>query len=181
MYRINDREDIYDFTWSPQGQYLIIGCTDNSLVFWDAQQGKILKSIKEHSHFVQGLCWDPFEEVFVSQSSDRSVKVFHYKWNSKGSSLAIKCCQTLSKWPYCELFNKDEHTEDEIGKILSKRFYDDETLVSFFRRLDFTPDGSLLITPTGILPKANEETFNPSNNEANIHYVFIYTRASLLR
>ena len=29
------------------------------------------------------------------------------------------------------------------------RMYHDETLVSFFRRLTFSPDGSLLVTPTG--------------------------------
>lgn len=33
----------------------------------------------------------------------------------------------------------------------SGRIYHDETLVSFFRRLTFTPDGSLLLAPAGIV------------------------------
>ena len=47
--------------------------------------------------------------------------------------------------------------------------YFNETLSSFFRRLTFTPDGSLLLTPAGQF-KTSEEIINT---------VYIYTRAGL--
>jgi WD40 repeat protein len=38
--RISDNEDIYGLEWSPTGQYLIIGLTDNTAVIFDYHQGK---------------------------------------------------------------------------------------------------------------------------------------------
>lgn len=54
-----------------------------------------------------------------------------------------------------------------------KRLYHDETLVTFFRRLTFSPDGSLLLTPAGL-------NFRNIQSERD-HCVYVYTRASLLR
>lgn len=57
--------------------------------------------------------------------------------------------------------------------------YFNETLTSFFRRLAFAPDGSLLFTPAG-----QYKTMNPSVGEAKptedvTNTVYIYTRAGL--
>ena len=41
----------------------------------------------------------------------------------------------------------------------SIRMYHDETLTSFFRRLAFTPDGALLITPAGIIKGDNGSNY----------------------
>ncbi|ODQ82284.1 hypothetical protein BABINDRAFT_158909 [Babjeviella inositovora NRRL Y-12698] len=64
--------------------------------------------------------------------------------------------------------------------------YHSETLQSFFRRLVFSPDGSLLLTPSGIFKtkkeadsddKGKEEEETPKYEETNT--VYIYTRAGL--
>jgi chromatin assembly factor 1 subunit B len=58
--------------------------------------------------------------------------------------------------------------------------YANETLTSFFRRLSFAPDGSLLFTPAG-----QYKTLHPSLADATktsediINTVYIYTRAGL--
>lgn len=58
--------------------------------------------------------------------------------------------------------------------------YANETLTSFFRRLTFTPDGSLLLTPAG-----QYKTLHPNNNDSSkptadvINTVYIYSRAGL--
>ena len=41
IYRASDMEDIYDIKWSPNGQYLIVGLTDNSASVWDMTQGRL--------------------------------------------------------------------------------------------------------------------------------------------
>ncbi|KAK9344040.1 hypothetical protein V1522DRAFT_355456 [Lipomyces starkeyi] len=54
------------------------------------------------------------------------------------------------------------------------QLYHNEGLTSFFRRLTFTPDGSLLLTPAGQFKYST-----PSGLEETTNTVYIYTRAGL--
>ncbi|KAJ8103563.1 hypothetical protein POJ06DRAFT_204280 [Lipomyces tetrasporus] len=56
------------------------------------------------------------------------------------------------------------------------QLYHNEGLTSFFRRLTFTPDGSLLLTPAGQFKYST-----PSGTEEMTNTVYIYTRAGLNR
>ncbi|KAK8165244.1 chromatin assembly factor 1 protein [Phyllosticta citrichinensis] len=64
--------------------------------------------------------------------------------------------------------------------VRNANIYANETLTSFFRRLTFAPDGSLLFTPAG-----QYKTSHPSSSDAAktsddiINTVYIYTRAGL--
>ncbi|KAH0610310.1 uncharacterized protein H6S33_011837 [Morchella sextelata] len=64
--------------------------------------------------------------------------------------------------------------------VKNANIYYNETLTSFFRRLTFTPDGSLLLTPAGQYktsnPTAGDGVKNP---DEVINTVYIYTRAGL--
>ena len=56
--------------------------------------------------------------------------------------------------------------------------YANETLPSFFRRLTFAPDGSLLFTPAGQY-KMSHPVDGPKTADGVINTVYIYTRAGL--
>jgi chromatin assembly factor 1 subunit B len=66
--------------------------------------------------------------------------------------------------------------------IKNATLYTGETLASFFRRLTFTPDGALLLTPSG-----QYQTQNPSDKDTKdgkttyevINTVYIYTRGGI--
>lgn len=68
------------------------------------------------------------------------------------------------------------------------RLYHDETLVSFFRRLSFSPDGSLLVAPSGVIKGTdgvNLEKERSTNKDAGKdtkvdvqHAVYLYARNS---
>jgi chromatin assembly factor 1 subunit B len=47
------------------------------------------------------------------------------------------------------------------------RLYHDETLTSFFRRLSFTPDGSMLITPAGQYRAPIQRTTTQKDDESS--------------
>ena len=67
-----------------------------------------------------------------------------------------------------------------IGGFKNTNIYANETYTSFFRRLAFAPDGSLLFTPAGqykISHPATAEGAKPSEDVINT--VYIYTRAGL--
>lgn len=67
--------------------------------------------------------------------------------------------------------------------VRNANIYANETFTSFFRRLTFSPDGSLLFTPAGQFKTANA-TANALLNDAKkdddiLNTVYIYTRAGL--
>jgi hypothetical protein len=95
------------------------------------------------------------------------VKFYQFKLD-KNQGFKTRCLQTLSKYPVAaaSVINRKE-TKSQ------KRIYHDETLVTFFRRLAFSPEGSLLFTPAGLCIH--------KKNRASPHCAYIYSRASLSR
>ncbi|KAF1990420.1 WD40 repeat-like protein [Aulographum hederae CBS 113979] len=61
----------------------------------------------------------------------------------------------------------------------NRNIYQNESLASFFRRLTFTPDGALLLTPAGQYKQHAPQTSDASKSEEIINTVYIYTRANL--
>jgi chromatin assembly factor 1 subunit B len=67
---------VYDLAWSPSGEYIIAGSTDNVARVFASSDGKCVHEIAEHSHYVQGVAWDPLNEYIATQSSDRSMHIY---------------------------------------------------------------------------------------------------------
>lgn len=62
--------------------------------------------------------------------------------------------------------------------VKNTNLYHNETMTSFFRRLTFSPDGSLLFTPAGHYKTSLPMTGDPTKtNEDITNTVYIYTRA----
>jgi chromatin assembly factor 1 subunit B len=171
---------------------LISGCIDNTARLWDANEAKCLNVITDHHHFVQGVCWDPLNQYFITQSSDRSVNVYSLQKPSNESVNVnmiknFKMFKLYQKSSRIEIPNEISTNEGETSNSTpssSKRFYkmyQDENLTTFFRRCSFTPDGNLLLTPTGLLKDTNLESnsSNNSNNSNNNYCVFVYARNQL--
>lgn len=57
--------------------------------------------------------------------------------------------------------------------------YANETLTSFFRRLTFTPDGSLLLTPSGQYQNQHQADKDAKPSYEIINTVYIYTRGGI--
>lgn len=143
QFRAMDGEDVYDLAWSPDGKYLIMGLTDNTAQIWDTLQAKCVKVLKDHQHFVQGVAWDPMDQFILTQSSDRSAKVCTMRSNGKGGVNFY----SLAKYSKLEASTSTSNSTD--AATISYSIFHDETLVSFFRRPSFSPDGSLLCFPAG--------------------------------
>ncbi|KZT50747.1 WD40 repeat-like protein [Calocera cornea HHB12733] len=69
------QREIYDLVWSPSGEYILAGSTDNVARIFSVVTGSCIKELVEHSHYVQGVAWDPLNEYIATQSSDRTVHV----------------------------------------------------------------------------------------------------------
>ncbi|KAL7643421.1 UNVERIFIED_CONTAM: hypothetical protein RMT77_005403 [Armadillidium vulgare] len=162
----NHIEDVYDLCWSSCSNYLISGSVDNSAILWDVHKvtgsylsysiGKSKAILKDHKGFVQGVSWDPKGQYVATLSSDRFLRVFNIG-NDK-----VKLTHRVHK----SVLNSSE------DPVKTTRLFYDDTLKSFCRRLSFSPDGELLVTPSAILEESEGKFTNVSH---------IFTRTSFSR
>jgi chromatin assembly factor 1 subunit B len=227
--------------------------------------GSLIRQIAEHQHYVQGVTWDPLNELIATQSSDRSVHIYtlkgkdgkysldnrevprkvnslvkmdlptrrissnspappdmgfrsHFQTESSNiavgspapscpgtptslalpmnppsvishsrrssfgaSSPAVSMRRSVSPAPSLPLpaVMPMEASPKPHG-VKNANIYANDTLKSFFRRLTFTPDGSLLLTPAG----QYQTQHKPVDEKAKMLYevintVYIYTRGGI--
>lgn len=128
LHRTGDgSSDLYDIAWHPTLPFLVVASTDNSAHFLQYHEGvglKLVKVVKDHQHFCQGVAWDPWGQFVASASCDRSFKIL--LTTESTNSTVVKLSVSA------------------VGKVKGG---EDESVLSFFRRLAFTPDGGYLLLP----------------------------------
>ncbi|GLJ54099.1 hypothetical protein SUGI_1158460 [Cryptomeria japonica] len=152
------RKDVLDLQWSPDGNFLISGSVDNSCIIWDATKGGVQQILDAHLHYVQGVAWDPAGVYVASTSSDRTCRIYINKpqnGRARGQEKMNYVCQ--------HVIAKAESEKQGTTKL---HLFHDETLPSFFRRLQWSPDGSFLVVPAGI------HKFSADSSSSNTAYVF---------
>lgn len=149
-------KDVYDLSWSGDSIHLVSGSVDNTAIMWNVMNTKSYQILRDHKGFVQGVAWDPKNKYIATLSTDRYFRVFDV--NTK--KIVNRCNKSVLNVP---------ETHQLHGKNV--RLFHDDTLQSFFRRLAFSPDGELIVTPSGFA-----ETEEPSSY---INATYIYTRYDL--
>lgn len=144
-------EDVYDICWSKCSQFLITGSVDNTAIIWDVAKGRNICLLSDHKGFVQGVAWDPLGQYVATLCSDRYCRIYNISTKKIVHRIHKTSLPTLD-------------AEDNVTEKSTRLFYDD-TLKSFCRRLSFSPDGELLVTPSGIVEDDNGKI-------TNVAYVF---------
>ncbi|XP_062982708.1 chromatin assembly factor 1 subunit B isoform X2 [Elgaria multicarinata webbii] len=140
-------EDVYDICWTPDGNYMASASVDNTAIMWDVCKGQKVSIFNEHKSYVQGVTWDPVGQYIATLSCDRVLRVY----NTQTKRVAFN----VTKMP---------SGGGSEGEVKSYRMFHDDSMKSFFRRLTFTPDGSLLLAPAGCVESGE--------NVTNTTYVF---------
>nr|XP_012234979.1 PREDICTED: chromatin assembly factor 1 subunit B [Linepithema humile] len=140
-------EDIYDISWSPDSNSLISGSVDNTAIIWDVKKGLKTAILSDHKGFVQGVSWDPCNQYVCTISTDRHCRLISIATKKVVQRVYKSVIPTSSESP--------------LERKLVRLFYDD-TFKSFFRRLTFSIDGSLIFVPSGII-ESHETTETISN------------------
>ena len=155
-------EDIYDLAWSPDGRFLVSGSIDNSSIVWDAGKGVVLQRLHEHTHYVQGVSWDPLSTFLLTQSSDRSARF--YKRMTRRKQLQFRCLGQLKKRSTKSIVaasNPGATEGDTAPPVFTHNYFRDENISTFFRRMDWSPDGRVAVLPTGqFVEEGNEKIAN---------------------
>ncbi|KAL7662578.1 Uncharacterized protein ABC855_g4825 [[Candida] zeylanoides] len=170
--------EIYDLAWSPDSQYVVTGSMDNVARIY-TRHGEV-HQLRHHTHYVQGVAWDPLGEYVATQSADRSVCV--YRVGDGAPSFVGRSTKAAFRRDNAEPSAPAE-AAPAAGAVAAadatapsrpsrRLLYHPETLQSFFRRLAFSPDGSLLVAPSG-MSRGDAAPDDDANS------VYVYTRAGL--
>ncbi|XP_014391123.1 PREDICTED: chromatin assembly factor 1 subunit B [Myotis brandtii] len=134
-------EDVYDICWATDGNLMASASVDNTAIIWDVSKGQKISIFNEHKSYVQGVTWDPLGQYIATLSCDRTLRVY----STQKKRVAFNVSKMLA----------GAGTE---GEARSYRMFHDDSMKSFFRRLSFTPDGSLLLTPAGCVESGENVT-----------------------
>lgn len=164
-------DDVMDLAWSPDGSALLSGSIDNRVMVWEISEkkrGKLISQFVNHKHFVQGVAWDPAQQFVVSQSADRTCKVYTLRPPPAGRRNKISqylqpacdtakefyCAHTLSKKVVAPT-NSSQQAQQGEGPTQGPKpervpLFLDESAPTFFRRPSWSPDGAFLALPAGM-------------------------------
>lgn len=175
--------EIYDISWSPDSRFILAACMNNTSKVYDVVAELKVCDMNSHAHYVQGAVWDPKNKFVATLSADRSMHMYAVDSSLDNLKLTLVLKQNKSD-QYLRLVSALD--KDDLGSSLDKRpshLYYSETLQSFFRRLAFSPDGSLLLTPLGVFKQGDNEVIDGSNDMSTdskfLNTVYIYIRSGL--
>ncbi|EGC32637.1 hypothetical protein DICPUDRAFT_89123 [Dictyostelium purpureum] len=104
--------DVYDLSWSLDGLYLTTVSTDNSISIWNPLTKTHQQLITEHSHYVQGVSWDPLNEYMITQSSDGTCRIYRNEKKKKQKSQTL---QSTVNTPTTITDTTNNNNEDNIN------------------------------------------------------------------
>lgn len=165
-------DDVYDVAWSPCGDYLLTGAIDHSSSLWHVATKRRVRTINDHSHYVQGVAFDPRGECFATQGSDKTVRVYPLPdddWKRSKKPLVGKI---LKFWPNEEIPSVADNAtprEDEQQQNRYPVFASELQFTGFFRRLTFATDGEALLVPAA-LAKPEDNGNNGTRSSGAVAY-----------
>ncbi|SPQ94916.1 unnamed protein product (mitochondrion) [Plasmodiophora brassicae] len=113
--------DVTSVAWSPTSARIVSGEVQHKVIVWDAASGEQIYVFKQHSKLVKGVAWDPLDQFIVSTSCDKTCNVYQ-----------IESGRVVSAKP----------------KVLPS--FAGDSIMALFRRPTWSPDGTFLVTPTGV-------------------------------
>lgn len=174
--------DVLDMAWSSDSSAVLSGSVDNKAFIWRIEgkrRGQISAQLYQHKHFVQGVAWDPALQYLVTQSSDRTAKIFTPRSSAsmrrnKINPSNVAACDSFGD-PNCAYtinkrreYGTDEHASSTDKPFRHPLFLDEVSLPSFFRRPGWSPDGSFLVLPSG--------TYKARKDGSDIYTAYIFAR-----
>ena len=170
--------DALDLTWSADSQLVAVSYIDWRTIIYDVANGGLpliafegkkvngrlgASSGNGHTSFVQGVAFDTLSKWIVSVSADRtmcawSAKKVAIKAKKGEKTSTTKKVWTTSSFKYSSCaksaktsVDSSKYQGNENNDACSSMLFHDDTLPSFFRRPSFSPCGSFLVVPSGII------------------------------
>ena len=176
--------EVYDLAWSSDSSMVASGSIAGKILLWEALSGREVASNNSHSGFVQGIAWDPKGALLASQCGMARCCV--HKMGGDGhfsNTVVIRRRRFTAPLPSKSASGESPASKEESqaeaataasgsGSPVVKKsvrrpqshaiFVDNMSMESFFRRLTWSPDGSLLFTPAAQFKQDADSTMVPT-------------------
>ena len=73
---MRDAGTVYDVAFSPDGEKVITGSSDNTARLWDARTGAALGESMRHKHIVEAVAFSPDGQKVITGSSDNTARLW---------------------------------------------------------------------------------------------------------
>lgn len=133
-------KEVYHLEWFKDQQFIISGSHDFSIILWEVKKGRIFQRFDGPTNYVKAVGVDPTFKYLVAQSCDRTLRIFKRN-KQKKPSYYIKYSVNKVNFP--------GQIDEANIPIEQKLFLHESSIESFFRRLDWSPEGSIFIAPGG--------------------------------
>lgn len=154
-------DGVTDLDWSADSKRFVAGSIDHSVLVCELSADEnwrlVYKNGMDHSHYVQGVSYDPLGVYLASMSSDRSVRLFSRK-APKGKKKLLRPAsntkeevQTMLTETKLEMAARSKELRRWRLQDSKLQFCDESTLQSFVRRLAWTTDGAYLVVPAAVV------------------------------
>lgn len=149
---IGHSKEVFDISFCKSDKTLVSGSLDNSIIGWDVGKGRMLFKLYNHKYFVKSLAFN--YDSFISFSCDRSAII--WKQNKKKNDYYLK--------------NYISRVKDTNGNFY--KLFIDNIEANIYSRIDYSPDGNLLILGCGRLLANNNKFINCALIYATNNYDF---------
>ncbi|XP_077674819.1 chromatin assembly factor 1 subunit B isoform X2 [Eretmochelys imbricata] len=190
----HNKEPVYslDFQHGTDGKInrLASAGVDTAVRIWKVEKGpdgkaivEFLSNLARHTKAVNVVRFSPSGEILASGGDDAVILLWKLNDNKEPEPIAfqdedeaqlnkenwtviktLRVLRVYSTQTKRVAFNVTKMPSGAEGEVRSYRMFHDDSMKSFFRRLSFTPDGSLLLTPAGCVESGE--------NVTNTTYVF---------
>jgi WD40 repeat protein/serine/threonine protein kinase len=141
-------QSLHCVTFSPDGKTLATANWDNTVQIRDATTGKVLATLKGHTHQVHGVAYSPDGTKLASASEDRTIRLW-----AAGTGKELGALQGHTNKVVAVVFSPDSKTLASAGWDNTVRLWDiagskeTKTLTTHKGHVDgvvFSPDGKTL-------------------------------------
>jgi len=179
-------DDVYALSWSPCSQFLLSGSVDNTAIISNVHKNKKESHFSDSRGFIQGVAWNKRHEIVSTLASDRSCRSYNSK-TMKLVSKTYKCTLNLNQGRnQNSVKEKNENVletedgkrnekssgdKDDTNKEKNVRLFHDDTFKGFFRRLNWSEDGEVLVVPSGVIDTDGDSSMT--------HCTWVFSRVDL--
>ena len=154
-------DEVMDICWSSSGDQIVVGTFKALILVFNVDSGRMVQRIDGHQQQVQGVCWDPLGQWIASTGADAALRI-----STPGT-------RAKSHW-HCAhaVTHLTLHNEAQDKDIRQKIFLGERVFKHFFRRLETSPCGGLLVVPAAQRAKT-------SLDEHGAHGTAVFHRGDL--
>ena len=79
VFNVGHSASIESIAYSPDGAYIASASVDKTIMIWEIETGRLLRTLVGHTDDVNSVCYSPDGKYLASSSADKTIKLWEVK------------------------------------------------------------------------------------------------------